>query len=157
MEQSSEEESIVIETRWNIPFAHHAGRTASRFFRAMRDEQKIYGVRCGQCQRVLVPARSFCEQCFVPVQDWVEVGPQGSIESFAINCMQYEGLPTPPYVIALVKLDGADTSLLHWIGDLDLSNVEMAASRIPIGTRVEAVWKAKRDGAMTDIAYFRLL
>lgn len=156
-QKNTEEDYITIKTRWNIPFEHHAGKTASRYFTAMRDQQKIMGTKCPRCHRVLVPARSFCEQCFIPAEEWVELDNQGTIQTFAINCMKYEGLPDPPYVIALIKLDGADTSMMHWIGGLDLSDIGQAANRIKIGARVEAVWKKDREGAVTDIVYFRLV
>ncbi|MCL5289857.1 MAG: Zn-ribbon domain-containing OB-fold protein, partial [Firmicutes bacterium] len=115
------------------------------------------GTKCPQCHRVLIPARSFCEQCFGPADEWVEVGDQGTIETFSINCMKYVGMPDPPYILAIIRLDGADTGMMHFIGGLDLSNVDEAAGKLKIGTRVQAVWKENREGSITDIEYFRVV
>lgn len=150
-------ENISVKTHWNIPFEHFAGKTASRYFIEMRDHRKIMGTKCPQCHRVLIPARSFCEQCFGPADEWVEVGDQGTIETFSINCMKYVGMPDPPYILAIIKLDGADTGMMHFIGGLDLSNVDAAAGKLKIGTRVQAVWKENREGLITDIECFRVI
>jgi uncharacterized OB-fold protein len=52
--------------------------------------------------------------------------------------------------MGLIKLDGADTGLLHFLGEIELD-------KIKVGMRVEAVLKKKeeRGGYITDIAYFK--
>ncbi|KKL59784.1 hypothetical protein LCGC14_2211840, partial [marine sediment metagenome] len=70
---SEQEQPLTIEARWDIPYRHTAGQAASRFFRELKDNKRIMGVRCPSCHRVLVPPRSFCERCFEPIDEWVEV------------------------------------------------------------------------------------
>jgi uncharacterized OB-fold protein len=53
-----------------------------------------------------------------------------------------------PYTIALIKLDGADTGMLHYLREIDPRNVK-------VGLRVEPVFKPTREGRITDIHYFR--
>jgi len=51
--------------------------------------------------------------------------------------------------IGLIRLDGADTSLMHFIGE-----TERGALRI--GLRVAAVFAEARSGSILDIAYFKV-
>ena len=123
----------------NLQFNYAAGEAASRFLIALRDEKRIYGTRCPECRRVLVPARSFCPRCFVAPGEWIEVGPAGTLIAVA---------PAQPLPIALIQLDGADTALAHRIGEAD-------AITLRIGLRVIPVFAETRAGNILDIAYFR--
>lgn len=152
---TQEEEILILPGAWNLPFRHTAGRFASRFFRELRDNQKIYGVRCPQCRRVLLPPRPLCERCFASVDEWVEVGHQGTLEAFTICYVPFLGLPQPPVAMIMVKLDGADTGLQHILGGVDLSDPEKARERVKIGMRVEAVWREPRRGEIGDIQHFK--
>ena len=151
---TQEEPPLIIEGRWDIPFRHTAGRLASHFFRALV-EKKILALRCPRCRRVLIPPRPFCERCFVPLEEWVEVGQQGTLEAFTICYARFTGLPAPPYCQMLVKLDGADSALMHLLGEVDLEDVAEAVKRIQVGMRLEAVWREERQGGIQDISHFR--
>ena len=152
---TQEEEIVIMPGAWNLPFRHTAGRFASRFFRELRDSQKIYGVRCPQCRRVLLPPRPMCERCFAPIDEWVEVGHQGTLEAFTICYVPFLGLPPPPVGMVVVKLDGADTCLQHILSGVDLSDPDKARDVVKIGMRVEAVWREQRRGEILDIQYFK--
>jgi len=152
---TQEEEILIMPGAWNLPFRHTAGRFASRFFRELRDNQKIYGVRCPQCQRVLVPPRPLCERCFASPDEWVEVAHQGTLEAFTICYVPFLGLPQPPVAMIMVKLDRADTGLQHLLGGVDLSDPDKSRELVKIGMRVEAVWREQRRGEIGDIQHFR--
>jgi hypothetical protein len=152
---TQEEEIVIMPGAWNLPFRHTAGRFASRFFRELRDSQKIYGVRCPQCRRVLLPPRPMCERCFASIDEWVEVGHQGTLEAFTICYVPFLGLPPPPVGMVVVKLDGADTCLQHILSGVDLSDPDKARDVLKIGMRVEAVWREQRRGEILDIQYFK--
>ena len=152
---TQEEEILIIPGAWNLPFRHTAGRFASRFFRELRDNKKIYGVRCPDCRRVLLPPRPLCERCFSPIDEWVEVGQQGTLEAFTICYVPFLGLPPPPIATIMVKLDGADGCLNHVLSGVDLSDVDKANELVKIGMRVEPVWRDERKGEIGDIEYFR--
>ncbi len=153
---TQEEETLIIPGRWDLPFRHTAGRFASHFFHALKDK-RILAVRCPRCRRVLMPPRPFCERCFQPLQDWVEVGQQGTLAAFTISYARFTGLPDPPYCLILVRLDGADSALQHLLGEVPLEDVQQATQRIQIGMRLEAVWREEREGSIKDIEYFRPL
>src|SRR3546814_3172477 len=69
---------------WNITYEHALGETASWFYTKIRDDAEIYGRRCPESGRVLVPPRAFSDQTLAPTTDWVKVGPEGVIETFTI-------------------------------------------------------------------------
>jgi uncharacterized OB-fold protein len=152
---TQEEEILIMPGAWNLPFRHTAGRFASRFFRELRDNKKIFGVRCPECRRVLLPPRPLCERCLASIDEWVEVGHQGTLEAFTICYVPFLGLPPPPTATIMVKLDGADGCLSHILGGVDLSDVDKAKELVKIGMRVEAVWRDQRKGEISDIEYFR--
>lgn len=80
--------------------------------------------------------------------EWVEVSPEGVLESFTIVRRQLASLPRKvPVVFGLIRLDGADTSVLHYI--------EVADHRkIKIGMRLKAKFCDERNGTILDIACF---
>jgi uncharacterized OB-fold protein len=52
--------------------------------------------------------------------------------------------------MGLIRLDGADTTLNHYLDEND-------PGRLEIGLRVQAVWREERIGAMDDILHFEVL
>lgn len=153
-EKEKPEEPLVIDAKWEIPYRHAAGPHAARFLAALRDEKRILGVRCPSCARAFVPPRAFCERCFVETKDWVDVSDVGTVETMTIQYEKFPGLPDPPYAVGLVKLDGADSGMLAFLGGVPLEDADAAMQRIGIGCRVRAVWREKREGRITDIAHF---
>jgi uncharacterized OB-fold protein len=152
---SQQEEPLIIDGRWDIPYRHTAGRAATRFFRELKENKRIVGVRCPSCQRVLVPPRGFCERCFVPLDEFVGVEDKGTLTTFTIVYAHFTSLPPPPYCVGIIKLDGADTGLIHYIGGVDLQDMEAAKKAISVGMRLQAIWRDEREGKITDIGYFR--
>jgi len=70
---------------------------------------------------------------------------------FTVVHLPNDDQPTePPYVLALIKLDGADTNLVYLLGDVDPDNVTH-------GMRVEPVWREERYGYMSDLKHFKPL
>jgi len=144
----------TIETEVRLPYRLAYGATWTRFLDGM-SEEKIYGSRCHKCGRVLVPARTFCPRCFVNTDEWLEVAQEGTIVAWVLTNYRYFGMPIdPPYISALIRLDGTDTNFLHLIGGFDLSDLEIVRSRVKNGDRVRAVWEEEKLGHILDIKYF---
>jgi uncharacterized OB-fold protein len=142
-------EPMVYRSRINVPYSWWAGDTASQFFIALRDEKKIMGKKCAGCSRTYVPPRKVCPLCFTENAEWVEVASEGSLQSYTICRRQLAALPRKaPVVFGLIRLDGADTALLHYLDEVD-------PERVRIGMRVEARFADERTGGIGDIAYFR--
>jgi hypothetical protein len=145
----SDVEPIIYEGRIKVPYSWQAGETASFFLTQLRDERKIWGRRCPKCLKVLMPPRKSCPFCFVETSEWVEVSDEGVVESFTVVHRDTPIQPLrSPFAYALIRLDGADTDLVHV-----LSQVE--PERIKEGMRVKAVFAGDRSGSVRDISHFR--
>jgi uncharacterized protein len=132
-----------------LPVAFHytpgLGNTA--FFEALRDRGVLLGSRCEACDYTYLPARVFCERCFAELKADTECGPGGTLESFTVGHVSVDGEPLEePIALGLVKLDGADTVMMHRL--IDDGSWE-------IGSRVETVVRSDRTGSIDDIEGFR--
>jgi hypothetical protein len=150
----SEEMLGVVRETISLPYTWTAGPVGVRFLKALKDK-KIMGTLCPKCKRVLVPARRFCPRCFVDTTEWVEVSDKGTLKSFTLINYSFTGQPkNPPYLIGMIQLDKADTCLFHFLGGVDLSDIEKACKEVKVGMRVRALWKKKREGKIADIEHF---
>jgi uncharacterized protein len=141
-------EPMVVGSRINVPYTWWAGETAGAFFTALRDEKKIMGRRCAKCGKTYVPPRKICPICFEDGMEWVEVSAQGVLESFTVVRRQLAALQRKaPVVFGLIRLDGADTSVLHYV---EAGNHQ----EIKIGMRLMAKFSDERNGSINDIACF---
>lgn len=145
------DERILIPAGWHLEFEHAAGRAASRFLTTLRDHHVLLASPCPSCDRVRVPPRSFCEDCFVPTSDeWVEVGPEATIETFAITYAAFPGYREPPHAIVYARPDGADTAICNWIEGVALDDADAATAALQPGGRVRAVFADDRQARITD-------
>jgi uncharacterized OB-fold protein len=125
------------------------GLAGERFFRAIKDEGRILGTHCPQCDRTYVPAALFCERCLAKLEEWVDVGLVGEVYTFTLLYEGYDGQPLEtPELVAFVRM--GDGGLVHRLGEIDPEDVE-------IGMQVEAVFKSPegRQGSILDIQFFR--
>ncbi len=142
-------EPMVYKSQINVPYSWWAGDTASKFLVAIRDEQKIMGTKCGKCKRVFIPPRKVCPTCFKPNEEWVSVSDTGTVQAFTVARRQLAALSQKvPVCFALIKLEGADTALLHCLSEVDPADIK-------IGMRVKARFAEERSGTIKDIDYFR--
>lgn len=142
-------DAFVIEGKMALPYQYFAGITGSRFIIALRDDKKILGVRCGKCEMTFVPPRQTCERCFADLTDaWVEIQPTGEVTGFtAVHYAEPYQPKEPPYVVAMIKLDGADTPIAHILDCGDASEVE-------VGMRVRAVFADEPRDNILAIDHF---
>jgi len=132
-----------------IPYRYFAGEWGSKFLTALRDEKKILGSKCPQCKKVFIPPRSSCEICFEKISEWVTVGPKGKVTSFTVVRYQEPYFPVqPPFVLALIKLEGADSAFAHILGGVKPEEVK-------VGMTVEPVFAEQRKASILDIKYFK--
>ena len=131
-----------------------AGRTGSRFLIELRDNKKIMGLKCTNCNKVYVPPRSTCKECFAKLDKWVEVGTEGKLLTYTVLRVARDAerdvlKKQLPVAYGIIKLDGSDTGFVHMIGEVDLD-------KIKIGMRVKAVFREdERKGNILDINYFK--
>ncbi|MEU3483520.1 Zn-ribbon domain-containing OB-fold protein [Streptomyces sp. NPDC033754] len=133
---------LVVE----FPFTRSLGPVQSAFLTGLR-ERTVLGVRT-EAGDVLVPPVEYDPATAAELRELVEVGATGTVTTWAWNPEPRAGQPlTTPFAWVLVRLDGADTALLH---ALDAPGPEAVRT----GLRVRIRWAAERSGAITDIACF---
>ena len=144
----------TLETEMRLPYRLAYGATWTRYFEGMKQE-KILGTRCSKCGRVLVPARAFCPRCFVDMDEWVECGQEGTLVAWCLTNYSYFAQPLkPPFITAMILLDGTDTNFLHLLGGFDMSDLEAVRRTVKNGMRVRAVWEKEKRGHILDLRYF---
>jgi uncharacterized protein len=132
----------------SFDYTRSVGSTLGKFFTALR-ERRILGVR-GSDGRVHVPPAEYDPVTYEPLGEMVPVSSVGIVESWTWQPQPVEGQPLDrPFAWALIKLDGADTPLLHAV---DAGTSEA----ISTGSRVHVHWADEPVGAITDIACFKL-
>lgn len=138
------EGEIPIQSRYTY------GLAGEKFFREIMDNARFVGTWCAECDFVYVPPTIYCERCFSKLEEWVEVGPEGAVQSFTVLRVALDGSALDePEIMALIQLDGADSVLAHRLGDVDMDDLR-------IGMRVKAVFrpKKKRKGSILDVKHF---
>ena len=144
------EDSYIFEGKMALPYSYFAGRVGSTFLTTLRDKKKIMGVKCNTCNRVFVPPRQTCERCMDDIRDnWVELKNTGTVTNFTVVRYEDKHMPKkPPYVLALIQLDGADTPMTHILDG-------MKPEEVKTGMRVEAVFSSEDTSTILNIDHFK--
>ncbi|CAM5338471.1 DNA-binding protein [Streptomyces avidinii] len=133
---------LVVE----FPFTRSLGPVQSAFLTGLR-ERVVLGVTTAD-GRVMVPPVEYDPVTAEEIRDLVEVGATGTVTTWAWNAAPRRGQPLDtPFAWVLVRLDGADTGILH---ALDAPGPDAVRT----GMRVRIRWAGERTGAITDIACF---
>ena len=130
------------------PYRRSLGPALGRFFTGLRD-RRIEGIR-SRSAGVIVPPQEYDPDTSEALDEFVEVGPAGAIVSWTWVTRPRKKQPLDhPFAYALIRLDGADASLLHAVDAGD-------ESRLSTGARVRPHWAPERGGGIRDIEYFEL-
>ncbi|MEV6599989.1 OB-fold domain-containing protein [Actinoplanes sp. NPDC051346] len=130
----------------SFDYTRSLGPVLGRFMTGLRDH-RVYGGRTSD-GRVHVPPLEYDPLTHAPVTDLVEVRPTGTVVTWTWMSRPLEGQPlTHPFGWALIRLDGADTALLHAV---DAGSPD----RMHTGMRVRVRWAADPVGHIRDIACF---
>ncbi len=150
----------VLVSQWRVKsdYQWDTGMAIGTYLAGLK-QGKIMGIRCPDCGRTMVPPRSFCELCFRPINDWVELSDTGKINTYSVSYLNWDATRRQtPEVPAVIEIDGASPGMgiLHLLGEVG-ETLEEITGRLSLGMPVQAVWKApeERQGAITDIRYFR--
>ena len=148
--RSSKEDSFIVKGKLALPYQYFAGRTGSKFLIALRDEKTILGIRCGKSEKVFVPPRSACEHHIEEkCTQWVKLPGTGIVTGFTVVRYEESYQPLkPPYILALIKLDGADNSFTHIVKGV-------APKQMRAGLRVKAVFAKKTTSTIMDVDHFK--
>jgi uncharacterized OB-fold protein len=135
-----------VESTIKFPYKRSLGPVIGPFMTALT-EQRFIGIRSGD--RVLFPPFEWdpVTAAELPI-DFVDVGPAGTVESW--SWVSNPSIPHPldhPFAFALIRVDGADTTLVHAV---DAGSPDAMST----GMRVAPRWRDERVGHITDIEAF---
>jgi uncharacterized OB-fold protein len=127
-------------------YTRSLGPVLGQFMTALRD-RRILGAR-GADGRVHAPPFEYDPVTTRPPTELVEVGPAGIVVSWSWQPDPLTDQPLDhPFAWALIRLDGADTAMLHAVD-------AGSAASMRTGMRVKARWAAERVGSIRDIACY---
>jgi uncharacterized OB-fold protein len=127
-------------------YTRSLGPVLSQFMDALA-ERRILGAR-GADGRVHAPPFEYDPVSAEPPGELVPVGPEGTVVSWSWMPEPLAGQPlAQPFAWALIRLDGADTAMLHAVD-------AGSAAAMRTGLRVRPRWAARPAGSIRDIACF---
>jgi len=127
-------------------YTRSLGPTLSRFMTALAGRQ-ILGAR-GADGRVHAPPFEYDPVTAGPPDELIPVGPEGTVTTWTWVSRPTEGQPLGhPFAWALIRLDGADTAMLHAVD-------AGSAAAMRTGMRVRVRWAPQPAGHIRDIACF---
>jgi uncharacterized OB-fold protein len=141
-------DSPILSAPYVLEYPYHrsTGPVIGRFLAGLRDGV-VLGARTRD-GRVIVPPLDADPSSGETIEDLVQVGDAGVVTSWTWIAEPRPNHPLQrPFAFALIKLDGADTSMLHVVAAPDESAMRS-------GMRVRLVWRNERSGSILDIAHF---
>lgn len=130
----------------SFDYTRSLGPTLSRFMTGLA-RRTIVGTRVSD-GRVYVPPLEYDPVTGAAVTEFVEVADRGQVLSWTWAAAPLPGQPLDrPFAWVLVRLDGADTGMLH---ALDVASPDA----VHTGMRVRARWAAEPVGQIRDIVCF---
>ena len=147
-------EAILVPAEMNQSWRYAASAPMARFCEGLR-QGRIEALRCSGCGRRYLPPRPVCGNCHLGLTEWVAVRDEGRLEAWTVVQVPILDPRTgrtreAPYGMGLIRLDGADTTLNHYLAEND-------PGKLAIGLRVRAFWRERREGAIDDIVNFEVL
>ena len=129
-----------------FPYKRTLGPVMGRFFSELT-ARRIVGIRSGE--RVIVPPMEYDPETGNELaHDFVEVGPAGTVRSWTWVSDPIESHPLDrPFAYVLVRLDGADTDMVHVL-EAD------SEADVSTGMRVAPRWRDEPVGRIDDIVCF---
>jgi hypothetical protein len=149
MKRDDQDRSLRGEHVLQYPYRRATGPILGRFFTEIRDHGRFLGAKTSSgevlCPPVDVDPDTLAD---LSVDDLVEVGPAGRVTSWTWLSEPRPGNPLDrPFAWALIRLDGADSALLHVVD-------AGSESAMRTGMRVVARFRDERNGDIHDIACF---
>ena len=127
-------------------YRRSVGPILGRFFTALRD-RRIVGIRSAD-GRVMVPPKEYDPETGAPLDEIVDVADAGEVTTWCWVPEPRTQQPLDrPFAWALIRLDGADTGLLHAVD-------AGSEGSMRTGMRVRARWRQETVGELRDIECF---
>jgi uncharacterized OB-fold protein len=159
MSKKVRKETIAVEGVWPVgSYVYKAPMLYQELLEGFK-QKKIIGSLCTGCGFVYVPMRNICGRCWRKIDARVTVSDKGTVKSFTLSQAVKRGQ---------VKVLGMDPVEMGWLKEgerliMVLVNFDGTNSKYTtillnakpeeahIGMRVQAVWKEKPEGKLSDI------
>lgn len=137
----------------SIPVKHSytLGIAGEKFFRTLKDKEKFLAAKCSKCNKIFVPAKIYCEECFVEIKEFVELKSKSYIKTFTEIHLDLEDKKlNNSQTVAFIEFAGASGGIVH--------KIKGSKEKIKIGAEVKPKFipKQKRTGSLNDIEYFEV-
>ena len=149
MQLNDREEALRGEHFLQYPYRRATGPILGRFFTEIRNNGKILGVKTSSGEVICPPVDADPDSMEdLSADDMVEVGPAGTVTSWTWLSEPLPNNPLQrPFAWALIKLDGANSALLHVVD-------AGSESKMRTEMRVIPRFAEERTGGIRDIACF---
>ena len=151
----------TIKKEWSLDldFSNPMGETYTRFMEGLKDKTFL-GNRFGE--RTFFPPRPFCDRTLAPAGEWLLSDGTGKVEAFTVIHEKSKGVAFPgtehfpevPYVLAVIRINGSDQCLIHFLAGFDTDDPQAWPEKIQVGMAVRPVWSEERTGHILDIKHF---
>jgi uncharacterized OB-fold protein len=146
--------AITWDDQYEVEYDWDAGVAIAAYLDGLKNGVLLASYSAGS-NRTVVPPRTFDELSWTPIDDVRALPGTGTVNTFSLCMVNWDATRRDePLLPAVIELDGASPGMgiLHMLDEVDPDDIE-------IGMKVEAVWKPadQREGAITDILYFRPL
>ena len=142
------QDADVLRSDFDLEFTYTRtyGEVLSKFFTELKD-QKVLGIKGSQGQ-VICPPLEYDPQTSESLSEFVELTDTGVVTTWSwVNEPMDKHPLDKAFAWALVKIDGADTAMLHAVDAGDKANMKS-------GMKVKIRWADERVGNIRDIACF---
>lgn len=140
------EEPLKAELTVEYPFTRTTGKVIGAFMTGLR-EKRLFGIKRSDGS-ILVPPLEYDPVSSEPLTEMVEVSQSGVVETWTwVDPPRPQSPWDIPHALALIRLDGSDTSMLHAV-------IADSFSEMKTGMRVIAQWKEERIGHIADLEGF---
>lgn len=130
-------------------FQRTTGPVIGAFLTALGD-RRVLGIR-DTTGRVVCPPVEYDPASGEPLTEMVEVGSQGTVQTWSWVANVRDGQPLEtPHALAMIRLDGADTAMLHVIDAPD-------PGAVATGARVRVRWSDDAEPGYGRIACFEMI
>ena len=116
---------MLVNRPWDVMYEHSYG-LVSRFFEGLM-EKKLLGTKCPKCRDVFCPPRAHCwrNKCKLTETEWIDMPMHGILHCFTVLGFAGEAfLSDLPFILAYVRIDGANTMIAGRLIGMDPEDVE---------------------------------
>jgi uncharacterized OB-fold protein len=128
-----------------LRYEYTAGVAGERFLQSLKKGTILAGT-CSQCGKRYVPPKSYCVDCFKPIDDFEPIGPRGTVAALTESWVDFGGKRLKsPSTFAFVVFKGT-------VGGL----IQKVEGEVRIGSTVEPRFAPEpaRKGSLSDIEKF---